>query len=85
MWSGNMMGWGWQGGGWSVFGTVFMLLWWALIILGIVMLVRWLAGAGGRRERQVGDRALEILRERYARGEIGKEEFDSRKRDLGGG
>lgn len=85
MW-GNMMGWGaygGYGGGWEIFGAVHMLLWWVLIILGIVVLVRWLFGAGTGAHRSAEDRALAILRERYARGEIDKTEFDARKRDLG--
>ena len=80
---GMMGGYGW-GGGWG-FGMVGMLLWWVLIILGIVLLAKWLfsggAGAGG--DRAAGNRALEILKERYARGEIDKKEFEERKRDLG--
>src|SRR5919109_1168688 len=47
-----------------------MLVFWGLVIAGLVLGVRWLAsqgrGAGGR------DEALEILRQRYARGEIDK-------------
>ena len=70
------MGWGW---GWGMIGTVHMLLWWILIVLGIVVLAKWLFG-GAR--GSAGDRALEVLRERYARGEIDKEEFEKRKRDL---
>lgn len=62
------------------FGGFFMLLWWVLIIVGIVALVKWLghphAGQGG------SDKAIEILRERYARGEIDEQEFQKRKRDL---
>jgi len=78
-----MMGWGWDGGaGWAMFGMVHMLLWPILIILAIVVLAKWAFGA--RRDRSEEDRAIAILRERYARGEIGKEEFDARKRDLGG-
>jgi len=50
-------------------------------ILGIVVLVKWLV-AGKGEVRGEGDRALEILRERYARGEIDKDEFDKRKTDL---
>lgn len=77
-----MMGWGW-GGGWGWFGIVHMVLWWFLIILGIVVLAKWLFGGGGNRASGE-DRSLSILRERYARGEIDKAEFDARKRDLGG-
>ena len=77
---GDMMGWG-GGWGWGWFGMVHMVLWWFLIILGIVVLAKWLFGSGGGRAAG-DDRALAILRERYARGEIDKEEFDKRKRDL---
>lgn len=78
MWGTDMVGWGW---GW--FGLVHMVLWWFLIILGIVVLVRWLIGSGGTGSRVGGsDRALSILRERYARGEIDKAEFEARERDL---
>lgn len=72
-----MTGWG---GGWGMF-VLHMLLWWVLIILGIIVLARWVFGGGpGRGSSE--DRALSILRERYARGEIDKAEFDARKRDL---
>jgi len=58
-----------------------MLVFWGLVIAGLVLGIRWLAKQG-REDRP--DRALDILRERYARGEINKEEFEARKRDLGG-
>ena len=77
MWGADMMGWG---GGWGWFGFIHMVLWWFLIILGIAVLAKWLIGAGGTRGE--GDRALSILRERYARGEIDKAEFEARERDL---
>ena len=73
------MGWG----GWSLFGFIHMFLWWLLIILGIVVLSKWVFGSGGRGRTTTGDRALAILRERYARGEIDKQEFEARKHDLG--
>jgi putative membrane protein len=47
---------------------------------GVVVAIRWLAG---RPREPRSDRALEVLRERYARGEIGKDEFEAKKRDLG--
>lgn len=73
----------WSDGWWWVFGALHMLLFWGVLIFVIVALVRWMsgmpgAGAGGRSE----GRALEILKERYARGEINKEEFEQKKRDL---
>jgi len=73
--------------GWWMWGTagavmmIMMLVFWALVIAGLVLGIRWLAGQG-RPERP--DRALDILRERYARGEINKEEFEARRRDLDG-
>jgi putative membrane protein len=78
MWGQYGMGWGW-----GYFGVVHMLLWWALIVLGIVVLVKWLAsGSATSGGSALSGRALEVLKERYARGEIGKEEFEQKKRDL---
>jgi putative membrane protein len=57
-----------------------------LIIVGLVFLIRWLIHASKgppAAQLQNGSRALEILRERYARGEIDKQEFEEKKRDLG--
>ena len=59
-----------------------MLLFWVLVILGIVVLVRWM-GRGTSPELPPGKTALDILKERYARGEIEREEFEQKKRDLG--
>ncbi|GIX06474.1 MAG: hypothetical protein KatS3mg115_0877 [Candidatus Poribacteria bacterium] len=66
---------------------IFMLLGWVLIIVGVVFLVRWvLQQTQGRSERastsDSGEDALEILRKRYARGEIDREEYERRRRDL---
>ncbi|MCZ7566075.1 MAG: SHOCT domain-containing protein [Burkholderiales bacterium] len=77
-----MEGFGFGGG--MGFGGLGMLLFWALVIAGIVMLARWLfaGSSAGIAALGRGKTALEILGERYARGEIGKEEFEQRKRDL---
>jgi putative membrane protein len=76
--------WGWgmhpmMWGAWGFGMMLMMVLFWALVIVGLVVLVRWLVGQG-RDSR--GDAALEILRQRYARGEINQEEFETKKRDL---
>ena len=68
---------------WGAGGLVMMLMmlvFWGLIIAGLVIGLRWLLGQGRPGAR---DEALEILRQRYARGEIEKQEFDTRRRDLG--
>jgi putative membrane protein len=69
-----------------IFGPLFMLLVLALVIGGAVLLVRWLAGPGsGTAPHQPPPNrtALDVLRERYARGEIDKEEFEERHQVLG--
>ena len=76
-----MDGYGMPGG--FEFGGIFMILWWVLIIVGIIALVRWLATSSGRGGHDGGDsKALDILKQRYARGEIDEQEFQKRKRDL---
>lgn len=82
MW-GSMDGWGW-GWTWGM-GMIHGLLWWVLVILGIVVLARLLARESGAAAAQPGpapETALEILQKRYARGEIGKAEFEEKRRDL---
>lgn len=68
--------------GWG-FGMLWMALFWVGLILVIVWAVRQFSrdgpGAGGSR-----DRAVEILEERYARGEIDRDEFEERRRTLRG-
>jgi putative membrane protein len=53
-----------------------------LIIWGIISLIRWISSSGGGVHHESS--ALEILKQRYARGEINKEEFEQKKKDLGG-
>ena len=84
------MMWNWGGfGGWGMgFGFLFMILFWALVIVGIVALVRWLPQKSQTDREQDGraparDRTpLEIVRERYARGDIDRKEYEQKKRDL---
>ena len=71
----NLMGWG---GGMFVF----MILFWALVIIAIAALIKWLSGQSSQPQPKDSGRALEILKERYARGEIDKKEFDEKKKDL---
>src|SRR3989344_6580605 len=76
----NMMNFG--SGPMGGFGWVFMVLWWVLMIAGIIALIRWLTSQSGE-PRGRGKTAHEILDERYAKGEIDKEEFEEKKTDLG--
>lgn len=78
-WGWGMHPMGWMGGMWGLGMMFMMLIFWALVITAIVLGVRWLAIQA---KETRGDRALEILRQRYARGEINKEEFEAKKRDL---
>jgi len=93
-----MMNNGWEhgyDGGMSVFGGILMMVFWVAIIVGIVLLVVWLTrqvagghcfsgGHGAGHEVGHGDTAIDIVNQRYARGEIDKAEFEQKKKDLTG-
>lgn len=83
MW-GHMGDYGWGWGGMGLGMGLGMLLFWGLLMAAIVMLVKcfWGSGACVKREREKS--ALDLLKERYARGEIEREEFEQKKRDLEG-
>lgn len=78
----------WDGGwfGWFA-GPVMMIVFIAIAVVVVVLLVRWLGGAGHGHPTHpplhTGRAPLDILRERYARGEIDREEFEERRRVLG--
>lgn len=80
------LGSGMMSGVWGLGGGIFMLLFWGLIVVGAVLLIRWLMGAGrvsGGVQPAAGLQSpLEILKKRYAQGEINREQYESMKRDL---
>lgn len=92
-----MMQWGWGYGGngvWNIVGGLLSVLFIIAIVVGVVLVVRSLTadrhpGAGHwpttsvpPEQGPVGSPALRILEERYARGDVDREEFLARKRDL---
>jgi putative membrane protein len=82
------MMWGWGPGGYGGYGGALMwigpvsgVLFVVALILAIVFFVRYLV----RQDRgsSSGDSALEILKRRYAQGDITKQEYEEKRRDLG--
>ena len=76
MWHGmEGIGWGWIG-----LGLVHMIFFWAIVILIFAGLVKWLTGKSLDESS-----AIDILKARYAKGDLTRDEFDRMKRDLGEG
>jgi putative membrane protein len=84
--------WGWSGmmGGFG-FGWIFMFLFWVLVIWIIIAFVRGMKSGGccrghnnggHKNEQNKKNIAMDILSERYAKGEIEKKEFEEKKKDL---
>jgi len=78
----NWNGWGWMNmmGNYGILGLTLMILFWVLVILAVIYLLRYVFGRGdaGRGEKS----ALDVLNERYAKGEINKEEYEAKKKDI---
>ncbi len=76
-----MYGWGWGPGAWFGMGG-----WW--IVLVVVLIAAAVSCAARRRGSRGADGAREsardVLDKRYARGEIGRDEYEQKKRDLSG-
>lgn len=79
MGSGMMGGWGFGGG-----GGIFMMVFWILGIVGLVFLIKWLiqTTTSGNPKTKKNPAALDILKQRYAKGDIDKTEFDAMKKDI---
>lgn len=65
---------GMMSGSYWIIGLIF----WLLILIGLVLLIKYLWEGSGKKEES----SLELLKKRYARGEISKEEFEEKKKDL---
>lgn len=72
---GNMFGWGLGGG-------IMMILFWGALIFFIVWIVGGIKGRNTSDKTHDSKSALRILEERYAKGEINKQEFEEKKKDL---
>ena len=72
----NYLGWG--------FGGIVMMLAMVAFWIGIIWLIIYAVRGGDRKNDVSGSKSpMDILKERYAKGEINKEEFESKKKDLG--
>ena len=68
--------------GWGFGGSLMMIIFWVAIIFFIVWIVKEVSGRNNSNKPRHGKSALEILEERYAKGEIDKKEFEEKKKDL---
>jgi putative membrane protein len=69
----------WVWAPWGIVMMLMMLVFWGAVLVGIGFGIRWLVRQG---QATRPDSALDILRQRYARGEINRDEFEAKKRDL---
>lgn len=64
------------------FGGGFMWIFWILVIISIAFV--FVTVMGGKKEPAPKQKtALDILKERYAKGEIDQQEFEQKRKDLG--
>ncbi|MBI4743661.1 MAG: SHOCT domain-containing protein [Actinobacteria bacterium] len=64
-------------------GMFLMTVFWILILVGGIFILKWIFVDQGRQGQPYKEEdALEVLKKRYAKGEINKEEFEEKKKDL---
>jgi putative membrane protein len=80
---------GWRSGpmwdghwGWMFMGPLMMIIFVAAVVVLVVVALRWIAGGGQHGAPPATRTPLDILKERFARGEIDKAEFEERRRLL---
>ena len=75
--------WGWPMMGFGGFGMIFGFIFFVAIVIGVILLIVWLVR---RTDYSITDktstRSLEILKERYAKGELSKEQYENMKKEL---
>ncbi len=76
----HMGAWGWGG---MIFGPIMMVVFIAVIVGAVILVIRW-TGLGGSAVAGGANKARHILDERFARGEIDKDDYEERKRVLSG-
>jgi putative membrane protein len=77
------MMWGWPGMmGFGGFGMIFGFIFFVAILVGIIFLIVWLVKRSGSTNTVKNNNSLEILKYRYAKGELTKEQYDSIKKDI---
>ncbi|VAW57567.1 hypothetical protein MNBD_GAMMA07-720 [hydrothermal vent metagenome] len=68
--------------GMMFFGGGLMWIFWIVLIVGIIFIVKKLSTTDKKSKYQDIKKPFEILKERYARGEIDKSEFEQKRNDL---
>jgi len=68
----------WMWGAWGT--TALMLVFGSMVLVPIILTLRWLVTTGVRGEK--ADEPLEILKRRYTRGELSREEYEVQRQDL---
>ena len=77
------MMWGWPMMGFGGFGMIFGFIFFVLIVIGVILLIVWLVRRTGYNiTDKTSTRSLEILKERYAKGELTKEQYENMKKEL---
>ena len=76
----------WHSGPWMFLGPLMMIIFITVVVVPVVLAVQWLGSSGhgaAQHTPPLAKTPLDILKKRFARGEIDKEEFEERRRVLG--
>ncbi len=60
----------------------YMWIFWIVLIVGLVFLIKWIVQQNWAGESKPEENSMELLKKRYAKGEIDRQEFEQKKKDL---